>query len=60
LAVEILVDKKKSSSDGRAPSYTQAHNNEEEDLEVVYGFICTYGSNWAFFFVGPIKRKILG
>jgi len=47
-----------STIDGRAPSHTQPHNKEDEDLEVVYGFICKYGSNWAF--VGPIKRTTLG
>jgi len=34
--------------DGRAPSHTQPHNKEDEKLKVVYGFICRYGSNWAF------------
>ena len=34
--------------DGRAPSHTQPHNKEDEDLEIVYGFICKYGCNWAF------------
>jgi len=33
---------------GKAPNHLQPHNKEDEDLEVVYGFICKYGSNWAF------------
>ena len=34
--------------DGRVLNHTQPHNKEDEDLDVVYGFICTYGFNWAF------------
>jgi len=38
-----------SQGDGRASSHTQLHNKEdEEDIEVDYGFICKYGSTWAF------------
>ena len=35
--------------DGKTPNHTQLHNKEDENLEVVYGFICTYGFNWDFF-----------
>jgi len=34
-----------SDLDARAPNHTQPHNKEDEDLEVVYGIICKYGSN---------------
>jgi len=44
-------------SDGRAPSHTQPHNEEDDDLEVVYGFICKYGSNWAFVYFGRPNQE---
>ena len=44
--------------DGRASSHTQPHSKEDEDLEVVYGFICTYGSNSDFvYFCRPNQEE---
>jgi len=44
-------------ADGRAPSHTQPHIKEDENLEVVYEFICKYESNWAFvYFCRPKSR----
>jgi len=38
--------------DDKAPNHTQPHNKEDEDLKVVYDFICTYGFTWAFVYFG--------
>ena len=44
--------------DDKAPNNTQPHNKEDEDLEVVYGFICKYGSNWVFvYFCRPNQEE---
>jgi len=44
--------------DGKSPSHTQTHNKKDEDLEVVYGFICKNGSNWDFvYFCRPNQEE---